>query len=179
MYYPLKVVPRDTHMSTCQGDPSLSMLVDLNQWRAAIGVFSLSLSNKTYKKIFHHIGFVPIFLSLLKLCLFCCMFVLISVPILPLAATLHFLAAQFCHSEELCFLHLFVHIHFHAWFLIYFASEMIVRIPGLAKVMSLQNGRILIELTHGYRYAYVVCQTCYLLYLQWIMFSSILLSGDI
>ena len=56
---------------------------------------------------------------------------------------------------------------------------MIVRLPGIANVTLLQNGRILIELTHGYGYAYVVCQTCYLLYLQWITFSSILLSGDI
>ena len=56
---------------------------------------------------------------------------------------------------------------------------MIVRLPGIANVTLLQNGRILIELTHGYGYAYVVCQTCCLLYLQWITFSSILLSGDI
>ena len=158
-----KVVPRDTHMLTCQVDPSLSMLVDLNQWWAAIGVFSLSLPSKTYLKIFHHIGFVPLFLSLVKSCLFCSMFVLISGPILPLTATLHFLAAQFFHSEKLCFLHLFTNIYFHAPFLIYFASEMIVSLPGIANVTLLQNGHILIELTHGYGYAYVVCQTCYLL----------------
>ena len=59
------------------------------------------------------------------------------------------------------------------------ASEMIVKLPGIVNVMLLQNRCILIELAHGYRYAYVVRETCYLLYLQSIMFSSILLSGDI
>ena len=43
----------------------------------------------------------------IELYVFCCLFVFISVPMLPVAVALYILAAQFVHLEKLCFLHIY------------------------------------------------------------------------
>ena len=162
-----------------QGDSFLSMLVDLEQWRSAIGALGLSLPYKMCRKVIRGAGFVPSLLSLIELYLFCCLLVFISVPMLPVAVALYILVAQFVHSEKFCFLHIYAYLYFHIRFLIHCCLGKITKLPGLVSTFFLQHNHLIVQYANFYGCAYVLCQTCHLLHLQWFFLNSILLSGDV
>ena len=106
------------------------MPVDINQWRATIGCFRVSIQNlsplrKTVKP----------FSTLFQICnlyWFCCCFTAISVLVLPLTLMMEFLAVHFV-AKNTPFLPLFARVHRSAKTVIYMTIELIKRIPlGIA-----------------------------------------------
>ena len=84
------------------------MPVDTNHWRAAIASFRLSLNTRANV----HLQIKPLstFLSISKLYIFCCIFVLISIPVLPLTLVVQ-IAANFSFYPNNRFMHVFAWLY--------------------------------------------------------------------
>ena len=122
-----------------------SMLVDLEQWRSAIGALGLSIPYKMCRKVIRGAGFVPSLSSLIELYLFCWLFVFISVPMLPVAVAVYILVAQFVHSEKFCFLHIYAYHYFHIRFLIHCCLGKMTKLPGLVRTFFLQHNHLIVQ----------------------------------
>ena len=165
--------PHKFALFPCRGDLRSAMPVDVNEWRAAIASFRFPIITK--QRILHEIKPFSIFLVLFKLCLFCCMFVAISIPVLP--PTMIFQnAANILFHPNTCFLHVFAHLFWHAKAVLYMLFEQMERFPVL--FLSF-NWCALKYLAHRYSYFYAACLLCHTLHLQWTTYQTILRSGDI
>ena len=106
------------------------MPVEINQWRATIGCFPISIQNlpplsKTVK------AFSTVF-QICKLYWFCCCFTATSVLALPLTLMTQFLAVHFV-AKNAPFLPLFARVHRFVETVIYTTIQLIKRIPpGIA-----------------------------------------------
>ena len=98
---------------------------------------------------------------------------------LPVTVALYILVAQFVQSEKFCFLHSYVYLYFHIRFLIHCCLGKTTKLPGLVSTFFLQHDHLIVQYANFYGCAYVLCQTCHLLHLQWFFLNSILLSGDV
>ena len=150
------------------------MPVDVNQWRAAIASFRFPISTK--QNILHEVQLFSIFLAIFKLCLFCCTFVAISVPVLPITMIVQ-IAANFSFYPNACFLRVFVHLYSHAKAVPYIPIELMKRFPVF--FLRSCNRRTLKCLVFRYSYFYATCLICHTLHLQWTTYQTILRSGDI
>ena len=121
---------------------------------------------------------VSMFTQVFKLYWFCCCFIAISILVLPFALTAQFLAVHTVVTQ-LRFLPLFARLHQLAKGIIYTTVELLKRIPlaliGLVRFKDSAVRRFLFL----YSYFYIGCLTCYTLHAQWLVFRTILLSGDI
>ena len=152
------------------------MPVEINQWRATIGCFCptilLSLPvSKTIRPI-------SVFTQVLKLYWFCCYFIAISILVLPFALAAQFLAVHTVVTQ-LRFLPLFAHLHQLAKRIVYTTVELLKRIPfAIIGLICFKNSAVR-RILFLYSYFYIGCLTCYTLHAQWLVFRTILLSGDI
>ena len=152
------------------------MPVDINQWRATIGCFCASMQilfpvSKTIRP-------VSMFTQVLKLYWFCCCFIAISTLVLPFALTAQFFAV---HSAvtQLRFLPLFARLHQLAKRIIYTTVELVKRIPfAIISFIRFKNSAVR-QFLFLYSYFYIGCLTCYTIHTQWLVFRTILLSGDV
>ena len=96
------------------------MLVEINQWRAAIGCFraSVQISSPLRKSI----KLFSTLFQILKLFWFCYSFIAISILALPCAITMHSVTSQSC------FLPLFARVHHFAKTVLYTTLEIFKRI---------------------------------------------------
>ncbi len=84
------------------------MPVDLNQWRAAIGSFQ---PTSGAKEIVHcQLQPFSTLFTILKLYLFCCIFITISIPIIPIIFIVQ-TTAIFSFYRSTCFLRLFAQLY--------------------------------------------------------------------
>ena len=152
------------------------MPVEINQWRATIGCFCptilLSLPvSKTIRPI-------SVFTQVLKLYWFCCYFIAISILVLPFALAAQFLAVHTVVTQ-LRFLPLFARLHQLAKRIVYTTVELLKRIPfAIIGLICFKNSAVR-RFLFLYSYFYIWCLTCYTLHAQWLVFRTILLSGDI
>ena len=152
------------------------MPVEINQWRATIWCFHVSIQNvpplsKTVKP------FSTLF-QICKLYWFCCCFTAISVLVLPLTLMMQFLAVHFV-AKNTPLLPLFARVHRFAKTVIYASIELIKRIPlGIAGLFQYKYCYVR-QFLFLYTYLYIGCLTCNTLHTQWLVFRTILLSGDV
>lgn len=152
------------------------MPVEINRWRAKIGCFRASFQR--LRPLGKTINPFSILFQVSKLHLFCCCFIAISIFVLPLALIIQFFAV---HSlmPQLCFLPLFARMHHLARTVIYVAFELVKRIP-LGIMSFVRYKRLAVKhCLFWYAYFYTGCVTFYTLHAQWLVFRTILLSGDI
>ena len=150
------------------------MPVDVNHWRAAIASFRFPISTK--QNILHGLQPLSIFLVIFKLCLFCCTFVKISIPALPLTMIVQ-TAAHFSFYPNTCFLHVFANLYSHAKAVLYILFELTKRFSVL--FLHSYTRCTLKSLAFRYTYFYATCLICHTLHLQWTTYLTILRSGDI
>ena len=154
----------------------MMMPVEINQWRATIGCFHISMQNlpplgktvKPYSTLF----------QICKLYWFCCCFTTILVLALSLTLKTLFLAVHFV-AKNAPFLPLFARVHRFVETAIYMSIQLIKRIPpGIAGLFrhKYHSGKQFLFL---YTYIYTGCMTCNILHTQWLVFRTILLSGDV
>ena len=147
------------------------MLVEINQWRATIGCFhvsvqSLSPSGKTVRPF-------SVLLQVSKLFWFCYCFIAISTLALPILLIIQFLAVHLV-ATQLCFLPIFARVHHFAKTVLYVLVEVLKRIPP-GVIIFVQK-----KYFHSqHAYFHTACVACYTLHIQWFIFRTILLSGDV
>ena len=100
------------------------MPVEVNQWRATIGCFRLSIQ-KLYP-LSKSISLFSIVSQIFKLYWFCCCFITISVLVLPFVLTTQFLAVHLV-ATRCCFLPLFSRTHLFAKTMVYTTVELLKR----------------------------------------------------
>ena len=119
---------------------------------------------------------MSMFLSISKLYIFCCILVLISIPVLPLTMVVQ-IAANFSFYANTRFLHVFAGLYSSVKAIIYVLSELIKRVPILFldpyKCMKLKSFYL------RYTYIYATCLVCYTLHLQWTTYKTFVMSGDV
>ena len=144
------------------------MPVEVNQWRATIGCFRVSMQSPLCKNT----RLLTIFFQVFKLYLFCFRFIATSIFLLPFVVIIHFIAINSV-ATLLCFLPLFARVHRLAKIVIYTAVELLKRIP-LGVI-------ILVRYKYHSQYAFfcTACTACFTLHIQWLVFRTILLSGDV
>ena len=122
------------------------MQVEINQWRATIGCFpvSIQISSPLSKSVRPFCVLVHI----LKLYWMCCCFIAVSIIVLPLPLMIHFLAVHSV-ATQLRLMPLFARIHRLAKIVIYTTVELFKRIP-----------RLIIGLTHCKRLAIKIFFFC-------------------
>ena len=121
---------------------------------------------------------VKIFPQIIKLYWFCFCFIAISIPVLPIVLTTQFLAVHSVAMQS-CFVPLFAQLH-------HFAKREVYTTVKLLKLILL-DAIDLIPLKHSvikqylfqYVFFYTACMTCYTLHTKWLVFATILLSGDV
>ena len=152
------------------------MPVEINQWRATIGCFCLSM--QSLSPLGKAVKPLSILFQVLKLYWFCCSFITISIFVLPLTLTIHFLALHSV-ATQLYFLPLFAHMHCLAKVAIYTAVELLKRAPCGTIGLIREKRSLVKHFLFMYAYFYIGCITCYTLHTQWLIFRTILLSGDV
>ena len=152
------------------------MPVDINQWRATIGCFcpTMLLSLPVSKTIRP----VLMFTQVLKLYWFCCYFIAISILVLPSALAAQFLAVHTVVTQ-LRFLPLFARLHQLAKRIVYTTVELLKRIPVAIIGLICFKKSAVRRFLFLYSYFYIGCITCHTFHAQWLVFRTILLSGDI
>ena len=150
------------------------MPVDTNHWRAAIASFRLSLNTRANV----HLQIKPLstFLSISKLYIFCCIFVLISIPVLPLTLVVQ-IAANFSFYPNNRFMHVFAWLYSSVKAMVYVFFELIKRFPFL--FLDPHKRTSLKFLLLRYAYFYAICLVCYTLHLHWTTHKAIMMSGDV
>ena len=157
-------------------DSFVMMLVEINQWRAAIGCFRASVQKSSPLR--KSVEPFSILFQILKLYWFCYCFIAISILALPCAITIQFLKVHSVTSQS-CFLPLFARVHHFAKTVLYTTLEIFKRIPrciiGLVRYRHVAVRQFLFL----YAYFYIGCLTCNTLHAQWLVFRTVLLSGDV
>ena len=152
------------------------MLVEINQWQAAIGCFRASVQKSSPLR--KSVEPFSILFQILKLYWFCYCFIAISILALPCAITIQFLKVHSVTSQS-CFLPLFARVHHFAKTVLYTTLEIFKRIPrciiGLVRYRHVAVRQFLFL----YAYFYIGCLTCNTLHAQWLVFRTVLLSGDV
>ena len=152
------------------------MLVDICQWRAAIGCFRAS----TQRSVRFHcaLTLASMFLQVFRLYKFACSFIFISAIILPFTIAIQFFAGHLFYPNAL-FLPLFSLTYSHARVLLYLVLELSKRIPlALYCLFRSKWGKISF-LWLAYLQSYAVCLTFHLIHTHWVTSRMILLSGDV
>ena len=147
------------------------MLVEINQWRATIGCFhvsvqSLSPSSKTVRSF-------SVLLQVSKLFWFCYCFIAISTLALPISLIIQFFAVHLV-ATQLCFLPIFARVHHFAKTVLYVLIEVLKRIPPGVIIFVRKK-----YFHSQYAYFHTACVACYTLHIQWFIFRTILLSCDV
>ena len=152
------------------------MEVEINQWRATIGCFRVSI--QTSSPLSKNIRPFSVLVHVLKLYWFCCCFIAIAIIVLPSALMTHFLAVHSV-ATQLHFLPLFAHVHRLAKIVVYTTVELFKRIPRLIIGLIHCKRLAVKQFAFLYAYFYIGCITCYTLHTQWLVFRTLLLSGDV
>ena len=116
--------------------------------------------------------------QILKLYWFCCCFIAISVPVLLCTVLVQFLAVHTVATQS-CFLPFFARMHHFVKAVIYSTVELLKRIPLALTHLVLYKPFALKRFLFANLYSYIGCLTCFTLHSQWLVFKTILLSGDI
>ena len=135
------------------------MPVEINQWRATIGCFCVLIEKSPQRKT---IRSLLVFLQVVKLYWFCCCFIAISIPVLPLTLTIQFLAVNSVKTQS-CFLPLFARIHHIVKTVFYTAVELLKRIPFGIVYLFRHKHYTIQKFLFAYAYFYIGCMTCYTL----------------
>ena len=147
------------------------MPVEINQWRATIGCFRVSIQNSSPLK--KSVKPLSILFQILKLFWFCYCFIAISIFVLPLTLTIQFLAVHSVTNQS-CFLPLFARVHHLAKAVLYTSLELFKRVPfGIIGLVRYKHAAVR-QLLFLYAYFYIGCRTCYVLHTQWLVFSDTL-----
>ena len=105
-------------------------------------------------------------------------FIAISILALPFTLTIQFLTVH-CVTTQSRFLPLFARVHRIAKTVLYTTIELFKRIPlgviGLVRYKHATARQFLFL----YAYVYIGCMTSYILHTQWMVFRTVLLSGDV
>ena len=113
-------------------DPWSLMLVDINQWRAAIGFFRSSLG--CYRKVVDSMNPFKIASLVLKIYFFCCVFIAISIPLLPFTMIIQVIMQfPFYPYPPSCFLPLFTQLYYCSKLMLYTLLEITKRLPILVR----------------------------------------------
>ena len=104
----------------------MMMPVEVNQWRATIGCFRLSI--QILCPLSKTVSPSSIFLQVFKLCWFRSCFIAISILVLPFVLITQFLVLRSVDTQS-CFLFLFARTHNLAKSVIYTTVELLKRIP--------------------------------------------------
>ena len=154
----------------------MMMAVDVNQWRATIGCFRASFQKNF--SLGSSVTPFPMLFQILKLYWFCICFLAVSIVVLPLTLIIQFLAVHSL-ATQLCFLPLFASVHHFAKIVIYTTFELFKRIPlGIIRLVRYKQ----VAFKHYlflYTYFCTACIACNTLHMQWLVFRTILLSGDV
>ncbi len=150
------------------------MLVDTSQWRAAIGLFRLSscvslrmpLSIRASLMMWH----------VLRLYTFCYIFITLAIFILPFSMITQGILLYFGCSQ-FSFLHVFAHSYSRCKKVFHLTWNLTVL--TLIQLCSNCSCAVIRKVVFLYCYGYVVCAFLYMHYTQWVIFKSILLSGDV
>ena len=154
----------------------MTMPVEINQWRAAIGCSRASIQKLLpISKIAMSLSFL---FQLFRLCWFCCCFIAVSILALPLALVILFVAVHTL-AIHLCILPLFARMHHFAKVVIYMIYELLKRIP--LGIICLVRYKYLAVKHHLLLYTYLCiwCIMCNTLHMQWLACRTIMLSGDV
>ena len=152
------------------------MPVEINQWRATIGCFRVSIQKSSPLK--KSVKPFSILFQILKLFWFCYCFIAISIFVLPFTLTIQFLTVHSVTSQS-CFLPLFARVHHFAKTVLYTTTELFKRIPlGVISLVRYKHAAVR-QFLFLYAYFYIGCMTCNILHTQWLVFKTLLLSGDI
>ena len=109
-----------------RGDSFLVMLVDISQWRAAIGCFGVFTCRP--ERFSCALGFFSVLLPILRLYQFAVCFILIAIILLPLTITVHFFIGHLVYARY-SFLPLFSHSYSCLRIVSYILFELFERIP--------------------------------------------------
>ena len=149
----------------------MTMPVEINQWRATIGCFCVSIQKKY--PLSSNVRPLSTLFEIFRLYIFCHGVIAVSILFLPLTLTIQFLAV-YSIAPELCFLPVFARINRFAKILLYVSVGLIKRI--LLHVIVIARYKYL----HSrYVYFYIACVAFISLHIQWLVFRIILLSGDV
>ena len=152
------------------------MPVEINQWRATIGCFRVSIQNSSPLKKSVKPFSIPF--QILKLFWFCYCFIAISIFVLPLTLTIQFLTVHSVTNQS-CFLPLFARVHHFAKAVLYTTTELFKRIPfGVIGLVRYKHAAVR-QFLFLYVYFYIGCMTCNILHTQWLVFKTLLLCGDV
>ena len=109
--------------------------------------------------------------------LFYC-FIAISIIVLPLVIIVKSLAMCTTIAKQLCFLPLFARMHRPTKIVVYSTIEFHKRIPH-AMFGPACKRKTTKHFLFLYMHFYIGCITCYKLLTKWVVFRTILLSGDV
>ena len=152
------------------------MPVEVSQWRATIGCFCVSMQKLS--PLTKSVKPFSILFQILKLYWFCFCFIAISILALPCSLTIQFLAVNSVATQS-CFLPLFARVHRFAKTGLYTTLELFKRIPlGIIGLVRYKHVAVR-QFLFLYAYFYIGCMACNTLHTQWLVFRTILLSGDI
>ena len=152
------------------------MLVDISQWRAAIGCFRVFTC--TSERFSCALSFFSVLLQILKLYQFGVGFILIAIDILPFMITVHSFIGHLVYARS-CFLPSFSNSYSCIRLVSYILFELFKRIPFALNSLFRSKYRTIKYLFLAYFHLYAICIACNLLYSQWVTSRMILLSGDV
>ena len=119
-----------------------------------------------------------ILLQILKLFWFCYCFIAISILALPFTLTIQFLAVHSVTTQS-SFLPLFARVHYFAKSVLYTTIELLKRIPIGIIILVWYKHVAVRQYLFLYAYFYIGCITCFTLHTQWLVFRTLLVSGDV
>ena len=152
------------------------MLVDICQWRAAIGCFRAF----TQKPVRFHFGLtlVSMLLQVFRLYKFACSFIFISTIILPFTIAIQFFVSHLLYPNAL-FLPLFSLTYSHARVFLYLVFELSKRIPLALYSLFQSKWSNISVLWLVCLQSCAVCLTFHLIHTHWVISRMILLSGHV
>ena len=153
------------------------MPVEINRWRATIGCFRISLQKSSLLRKTVQ-PFSTLF-QVIKLYWFCCCFIAISILVLPLTLMQQFCVMHFAVTTRSFFLPRFARVHLFVKMVIYTSVELFKRTPLFVINQVHYNNFALRKFLFLYAYFYIACITCVTLHTQWLVFSTVMLSGDV
>ena len=155
----------------------MMMLVEINQWRAAIDCFRASVQKSP--PLSKGVKPFSVLFQILKLYWFCYCFIAISILALPCAVTIQFLKVHSVTSQS-CFLPLFAPVHHFEKAVLCTTREIFKRIPRCIIIGLVRYRHVAVrQFLFLYAYFYIGCLTCNTLHAQWLVFRTVLLSGDV
>ena len=130
------------------------MLVDISQWRAAIGCFRVFTCKS--ERFSYALSFFSVLLQILKLYQFFVGFIFIAIVILPFTITVHFFIGHLVYARS-CFLPLFSHSYSCIRLVSYILFELFKRIPFALNSLFRSKYRTIKYLFLAYFHLYAIC----------------------